>query len=166
MLANFDQVRAMGTAAQAALIAASAEPPSAQIPLFSSIQVTYESKSRKKPIPASKLMTPDGVNAGFERSFSTPPRAASMARQASAPVARGLSTDDEEEEKQMFTHQFSIEGLRFNWNIDTRNVIYRIFNTFTEARQLKFDLTMSALRPQSSSAGLQAGYGTFARLIG
>ena len=177
MLSTFEHVRVIGTDQQQTALPSSIEAASRIHPLFSSIQVSYESKMRKR---TNKGLVIDELRLDVPTMDSTSRRNSAAIR--GNPVSH--SNIDDEDERDVFSHQFTVEGLRwvypccmpyksfldeantrliaadccrFNWNITTKEVVYRIFNTFNEARLLKFALTMNALRPQLATSSLQAG---------
>ena len=60
------------------------------------------------------------------------------------------STGEDEDDERPFTHQFTLEEMRFTWNDATSTVVKGIINTINEAQSLRFDLSPSALQPEGA----------------
>jgi hypothetical protein len=158
MISNFDQVRAFGTEFQASSVPAALDSPCEVHHLCSSIQVSYESRTKKLSSRQKPAEAPPAP--GFEREFSRMHAAPAAATASKSRLTQEDDDDDEEEpddEKDLFAHQFTLDGIRFNWNATTRGAIYRIIKTFREARLLKFDLTLNALHPVGSHTMIHTG---------
>jgi hypothetical protein len=155
MISSFDQVRAIGTDFQADFVSPSLNSPFEVHHLCSSIQVSYESRIKKQSMKQKQPEAPPAP--GFERGFSRLPGLVPSSQSNSRTNILDEDEGEPDDEKELFAHQFTFDGLKFNWNATTRDAILRVIKTFREARLLGFYLTLGALHPVGAGPMSLAG---------